>query len=106
MRSTACSRAAMNTGMAIEAKGSLMFFAVYTPSWEGAVRALPWQCILVGALALALFIYVCPRHGLSRSVIGLGAGFGAGLVTGFAWTLWNWWTGGPVPGLSSAKSLE
>jgi len=41
-----------------------MIVAAYMPSWEGAAWALPGQCMVVGALAAALFFYA--RSGMAR----------------------------------------
>src|SRR5437868_4998612 len=67
-----------------------MIVAAYMPSWEGAAWALPGQCMVVGALAAALFFYARQRHGTPRSAVALAVGSLVGLMIGLGWALRGW----------------
>lgn len=59
-----------------------MLFAMYIPSSEKAVQALPGQCLVVGVLALALYAYARQRHEMTPSILSLAAGFLGGIAGG------------------------
>jgi hypothetical protein len=63
-------------------------FAVYIPSWSGAVAQLPMQFALIVLLAVAIYAYSIQRHKARVVLSGLSLGFVAGLVGGlcYAWT--------------------
>jgi hypothetical protein len=84
----------------------IMMFAAYMPSWEGAARALPAQCLVLGMLAVALFVYARQRHGAWRSAFGLAIGLLAGAGAGLGWVWSSWIFSVPFPALSRAEQFN
>src|SRR5438034_612043 len=83
-----------------------MLFALYIPSWEGATRALPAQCVVLGVLALALCAYARQRYGTSWSIVALAAGLLVGVEVGLLWAWWDWGVGKSPPDPSRTQLFE
>jgi hypothetical protein len=82
-----------------------MLFAAYMPSWEGAARALPAQCLVLGALAVALFAYARQRHGARRSAFALAVGLFAGVAVGLGYVWQNALFSLPPPDLARGEQF-
>ena len=79
--------------------GLPMLLGVYIPSWGGAVRVLPGQCLVVGALALALFVYARQRHrpgSTAGSRVYLSVGLGNGTPNALSREPWSCFCAGRI----------
>jgi hypothetical protein len=83
-----------------------MTLAVYEPSASRAIDQFCVQCVILGALAVALCACARQRHGTPSSVFAVITGILAGLAFGVYWVWRNWTMSEPSRWQSREQQLH